>query len=198
MKAAVRWVRGNAERLGLDATRIGVWGRDAGAHLALMLGVTGHLPRLEGTLGEHRQESSQVKVVANYFGVTDMPSLVGASSDIDRRRADAPEAVLLGGAIGERLALAREASPLTHVSANAATVLSVHGTLDRVVPFGQAARLDNALHKAGAKSHLVIIEGGAHGDFGSSADDRLAALFDRELLGRDREVSTAPVIWAQR
>jgi fermentation-respiration switch protein FrsA (DUF1100 family) len=77
-------------------------------------------------------------------------------------------------------------------------VLTVHGTLDRVVPFSQAARLDDALHKAGTKSYLVTIDGGAHGDFGSSADDRLGALFDRELLGMDREVSVAPVIWAQR
>lgn len=198
VKAAVRWVRGNADRLGLDPARIGVWGRGAGAHLALMLGVTGNVPRLEGTLGEHRREHSRVKAVANFFGPTDLPALVGAASDIDRRRGDAPESLLLGGAIRDRLAQAREASPVTHASAGSATVLTVHGTLDRVVPFAQAARLDDALHKAGVASHLVTIDGGAHGDFGSSADDRLAALFDRELLGMDREVSVAPVIWARR
>lgn len=197
-KAAVRWVRGNAERLGLDPARIGVWGRSAGAHLALMLGTTGNEPRLEGTLGEHRQQPSRVSAVANFFGPTDLPGLVGAASDIDRRRADAPEARLLGGAVPERLALAREASPLAHVSEGDAPVLTVHGTLDRVVPFGQAARLDAALHRAGVPSYLVTIDGGGHGDFGGSADDRLAALFERELLGEPREVSVAPVIWARR
>lgn len=198
VKAAVRWVRGNAERFALDPARIGVWGRSAGAHLALMLGVTGNVPHLEGTLGDHRKEHSRVSAVANFFGVTDMPALVGAASDIDRRRADAPEARLIGGAIVDRPALARDASPVTHVSAGAPPVLTVHGTRDRVVPFGQAARLADALYKAGVPSYLVTIDGGGHGDFGSSADDRLAALFERTLLGMEREVSVAPVIWAQR
>lgn len=190
VKAAVRWVRGNADRLGLDPARIGVWGRGAGAHLALMLGTTANVSRLEGTLGEHRQHSSQVRAVANFFGPTDL-SVLG-------RGADTPEGRLLGGAVRDRLALAREASPVAHASTATPPVLTVHGMLDRTVPFSQAARLDDALHKAGTKSYLVTIDGGAHGDFGSSADDRLGSLFDRELLGMDREVSVAPVIWAQR
>lgn len=198
VKAAVRWVRGNADRLGLDPARIGVWGRGAGAHLALLLGTTSNAPRLEGTLGDHRQEPSRVSAVANFFGVTDLPALVGASSDIDRRRADAPEALLLGGPVRERLALAREASPVAHVAAGGPPVLTVHGTLDRVAPFSQAVRLDEALHRAGVPSYLVTIDGGGHGDFGVSADDRLAALFDRVLLGEQRDVSVAPVIWARR
>jgi acetyl esterase/lipase len=34
VKTAVRWVRANADRLGLDGTRIGLWGTSAGGHLA--------------------------------------------------------------------------------------------------------------------------------------------------------------------
>jgi acetyl esterase/lipase len=50
-KAVIRWVRANASKYGLDADHIGVWGISAGAHLVLMLGVSGDVPELEGDIG---------------------------------------------------------------------------------------------------------------------------------------------------
>ena len=90
-KAAIRWVRANAARYGLDADRIGVWGESAGGHLALMLGVSGDVPELEGDIGPNRGVSSRVAAVANFFGVSDLLAEIGQPSDIDRTRADAPE-----------------------------------------------------------------------------------------------------------
>ena len=40
-KAAVRWLRRNADRYGLDANAIGAIGGSAGGHLALYLGIAG-------------------------------------------------------------------------------------------------------------------------------------------------------------
>jgi acetyl esterase/lipase len=37
VKAALRWMRANANRLGIDANKLYVTGNSAGAHLALML-----------------------------------------------------------------------------------------------------------------------------------------------------------------
>ena len=48
-KAAIRWLRENAPKYGLDAGHIGVWGSSAGGHLALLLGVSGDVPELEAT-----------------------------------------------------------------------------------------------------------------------------------------------------
>ena len=39
VRRAVRYVRLNARRLGIDANRLGVWGGSAGGHLSLMLGL---------------------------------------------------------------------------------------------------------------------------------------------------------------
>ena len=50
-KAAVRFLRQNASRYGLDGERIGVWGSSAGGHLAALLGTSGNSKELEGDLG---------------------------------------------------------------------------------------------------------------------------------------------------
>src|SRR5580704_19374612 len=39
-KAAIRWLRANAQKHNLDAAHIGVWGFSAGGRLAAMLGTT--------------------------------------------------------------------------------------------------------------------------------------------------------------
>jgi acetyl esterase/lipase len=41
-KSAVRYLRASADKYNLDSSKIGVWGRSAGAHLANLLGTTGN------------------------------------------------------------------------------------------------------------------------------------------------------------
>jgi acetyl esterase/lipase len=192
-KAAIRWIRGNASRYGLDGDRIGVWGRSAGGHLALLLGASGDVPELEGGVGENDGVSSRVAAVANFFGVSELLAMIGPPSDVDRTRADAPEALLLGGPLRENPERAKAASPLTYVSPNDPPVLTVHGTEDRTVPYDQAVRLDAALREAGVPSYFVRVEGAGHGNIGTAADDRLEAFFARYLLDERVEVSTAPI-----
>jgi acetyl esterase/lipase len=192
-KAAIRWVRANARRYGLDADRIGVWGRSAGGHLAAMIGVSDDAPELEGDVGPHQGMSSQVAAVASFSGATELLALIGQPSDIDRAQLDAPEARLIGGGLRENPEKAKAASPIAYVSPNDAPVLTVHGTEDRLVPHDQAVRFDAALRNAGVPSHLVGVAGAGHGDFGGAADDRVEAFFARHLHGKSVEVSTETI-----
>jgi dipeptidyl aminopeptidase/acylaminoacyl peptidase len=137
--------------------------------------------------------SSKVAAVANFFGVSELLAMIGQPSDIDRTRADAPEAKLISGGLRENPGKAKAASPITYVSANDPPVLTVHGTKDRTVPYDQAVRLDAALRKAGVPSFFVTVKGGGHGDFGTAADDRVEAFFDKYLRGKDVEISTEPL-----
>ena len=197
-KAAIRWVRANAAKYGLDADRIGVWGASAGAHLALLIGLGADAPELEGRLGAHLGVSSRVAGVVSFFAPTELLAEIGQPSDIDSTSPDAPEARLVGGPLPDNEARARAASPTTYASPGDAPVLSVHGTADRTVPYDQAVRLDAALRKAGVPSYFVTIEAGGHGDFGTAADDRVAAFFAKYLQGKPVAVSTETIHYRGR
>lgn len=193
-KAVIRWVRANAGRYGFDADHIGVWGSSAGAHLALMLGLSGGVPELEGAVGPHAGESSRVAAVVNFFGVTQLLAILETSSGYDPTRSDDPAALLLGGPIIRNIEKAREASPIMYVGANDPPVLSVHGNRDRTVPYDQAVRLHAALAKAGVPNYLIKVVGGDHEDFGAAADERVRTFFDRYLRGCDVLIPTWPVL----
>ena len=65
VKTAVRWVRANADRFGLDAARIGLWGTSAGGHLAAVAALS---PKgmFEGE--GHLDQSSAVQCVLDAYG----------------------------------------------------------------------------------------------------------------------------------
>src|SRR5215475_12014047 len=56
-KAAVRWLRANAEKYNLDSNKFIAWGASAGGHLVALLGVTGGVADLEGTVNDLKQSS---------------------------------------------------------------------------------------------------------------------------------------------
>jgi acetyl esterase/lipase len=193
-KAAVRWLRANAARYGLDPERIGVWGASAGGHLALMLGASGDVRELEGDVGGNPGVSSRVDAVVNYFGVATLSEAHGVATALERRRGgDVEVTQLLGGSLRANAEKARSASPITWLSPNDPPVLTVHGTADRVVPYAQAERLDRALRELGVPSYLVTVHGGGHGGFGRAALERVEAFFAKHLLGRDRAVPTSAI-----
>ena len=192
-KAAIRWVRANAAKYGLDPEGIGVWGTSAGGHLVLMLGTSGDVAKLEGNVGPHTDVSSKVSAVANFFGPSDLLAMINQPSNIDRTGPDAPEALLIGGRLSDNPEKAEEASPITYVTRNDPPVLTVHGNRDRIVPYDQGVRMHRALKEVGVKSYFVTVEGGGHGNFGTAADGRVKALFDRYLRGKNVTISTAPI-----
>ena len=80
VKAAIRWLRANAQQYKIDPDRIGVTGGSAGGHLAQFLGVTGGVRQFEGT-GGHAEQSSRVACVVNYYGPSDFTKSYGKSVD---------------------------------------------------------------------------------------------------------------------
>jgi acetyl esterase/lipase len=187
-KSAIRWIRGHAKEYNLDPDKIGVLGGSAGGHLVAMLGTSGDRKDLEGDLGGHDDQSSHVTCVVDYFGPSDFLTIADYPSQLDHAAADSPEARLIGGRIQDMQDVARNVSPVTHVSRDDPPFLIVHGTNDQIVPYNQSQRLRDALREAGVEVALVSIEGGGHGGFESEAlDDRVRKFFDKHLRGQEAE-----------
>lgn len=193
-KAAIRWVKAHAAEHGLDASKIAVWGTSAGGHLVSMLGTSGDVKELEGTLGKHLDQDSKVTCVVNFFGPENFLTMVRQPSTVDRTQGkDYPEALLLGGPVPEREAVAKEASPVTHVSAGDAAFFTAHGTKDPLVPYAQGEEIHAALTKAGVPSILQEMTDGGHGFRSEVLDQRLEQFFDLHLRGIESKIETTPI-----
>lgn len=178
VKAAVRFLRANAARLGIDPQKIGTMGGSAGGHLALFLGVTGNVPEFEGD-GPNRDQSSRVAVVVDYYGPSDLTKSYG-------RSVDAAEVLplFLGGDLAHARAMHLRASPLNWVTPDAAPTLALQGTKDRYVNYEQSVWIVDRLLSAGVDAELETIEGADHGFKGADADRadrRMLSFFTRYL-----------------
>ena len=180
-KAAVRWLRAHAEEYGLDPERFGAWGSSAGGHLVALLGTSGGVIELEGTIGEHLEVSSRVQAVCDYYGPTNFLALLDQPSLIDRRTPTSPESLLLGGLIVDLPDLAALASPVTHVESTDPPFLIVHGDNDRTVPYQQSVELHQVLAESGVEATLHLVGLAGHGGFPPIVDQIVKDFFDRQL-----------------
>ncbi len=180
-KAAVRWLRANAKKYGIDADRIGVSGGSAGGHLAQFLAVTGDVKEFEGDGGNPTQ-SSKVKCVVNVYGPSDFTKSYGKS-------VDAAEVLplFLGGNLEKARPAHIRSSPLYWVTPNAAPTLCIHGTEDKYVAFEQAEWMVDKLKAANVEAELLKLEGAGHGFKGKdaeTAEKAMIAFFDKHLKAK--------------
>lgn len=194
-KAAIRWIRANAARHGLDPDRIGVIGTSAGGTLATLLGVSGGAEDLEGSVGPHGAASSRVTCVVNRFG------RLNFLAQPESARASAAQAgplaqrlaLMFGGPVDEKALLARRASPVSHAASGLPPIITFHGTADSLVPFGQAEEFDATMRRAGGAHLLVPVIGGGHGYENAEERRRVRQFLDQHLRGILSVISTEPI-----
>ena len=140
---AVRFVRHNAAKYGVDPDHLGITGASAGGHLSLTIGTQG-APGDPGAADPVDRESSAVQCVACFFPPTDFLNWGKEGED---GVGTGPTLQFLGAfgsrafAAEDRRILGREISPIYFVTSNMPPTLVLHGNADKLVPIPTEARI---------------------------------------------------------
>lgn len=158
-KAAVRWLRANADKYGLDPNKIGAIGSSAGGHLAALLGSSAGVPELEG-LGGNQNYSSKIQVALPWAAQTDLTT--------ERIQLKSEETTgkmfyskFLGGTYKTHRAQYKLASPIEFLDRNDPPFYFMCGELDD--PSTRANAFREKLTKLGIPSNLKVLNGAPHG-----------------------------------
>lgn len=108
IKSAIRWVYANAEKYGIDTSKIAISGCSAGGQLASLVGLTNGVQLFEGDQGNIGW-SSAVKAIIDIDGVIDF--MAPASLNL-KRQPNSPDVEWLGGSFENKPAVWKEASPI--------------------------------------------------------------------------------------
>lgn len=143
-KAAIAWVRENAERLGIDPNKIAAAGGSAGGHLAACTGTV-------SGLGSDERPNAMIL----FNPACTLAPIAGWRP----QRANALLSI-------ERLGVEAEViSPAHHIGPHTPPTLILHGTADTTVPYASAEAFERVMKEAGRECKLVGYEGAGHGFF---------------------------------
>jgi len=181
---AVRFIRHNAARYGVNSNSLGITGGSSGCHLALLLATQGGPgnPRAPDPVD---RESSALQAAACFYPPTDFLNFgqpgvsgVGVGALREYHEAFGPQA----GSVEGRKQLGRQISPLYFVHQGQPPILLIHGDADPLIPLQQSQAFVQRAGQLGARAELIIRRGAGHG-WGSLGNDVgiLAEWFDRYL-----------------
>jgi len=151
-KSAIRWVRRNAVRLGIDPNRVAAGGGSAGGHLAGALGTIQEF--------DEEGEDTSISAVPNAL-VLFNPALVLAP--IEGHGDKAWDKL---GSLGERMGVEPELlSPYHHVRKGQPPTIIFHGQNDTTVPYFTSELFAEKMKANANRCELVGYPGQSHGFF---------------------------------
>jgi acetyl esterase/lipase len=169
VRAAVRFLKNNAAKYGINPSKVALWGGSAGGHLAalggLSCGATGidDKPQAAG--------SECVQGVVSWYGVFDFAPMI--------QRAEQAPVALLGCQSGATCPADKIAavSPLTYLDPKDPPFLLIHGEADKVVPAEQSRVAATRMMAAGVPVETIFMPGIDHSWIGKTpAETRKATL----------------------
>lgn len=174
IKAAIRYLRTNADLYGYRKEGFVISGASAGGHLAALVGVTNGHAELEGTVGNHLDASSDISAIVDFYGASNITTILNQSTPHGLSvRVPALE-LLIGGHPDDEAEMATLASPVFHVDRDDPPLLLIHGDQDPQMPINQAHELHGTYKKMNLPVEFEVIYGGAHGGKIFYDEERLA------------------------
>ncbi len=148
-KSALKWIKMNADKYHFDSSAIGVIGGSAGAHLAVLLGVSSAVSFVNPP---DNPNDYTVQAVVGMATPTDLT--IGTGSGAVEK--------WLGKKFEEDEELWTAASPVSYIDKNSPPTLFIHGTGDNLVPMKQSLLAMEKLGEAGVYSELIFIPDAPH------------------------------------
>ena len=165
-KSAMRYVRSNAKRLGIDPNRIAAGGGSAGGHLAGALGTIGGL--------DDPADDLSVSAAPNALCLFN-PALILASI---------PDAFPLPDGLEERFGVSPTAfSPYHNIGSNQPPAIIFHGDADTTIHHKSVELFTEKYKSLGNRCELVTYQGQGHGFFNFGRGDN--AMFIATLTEMD-------------
>ncbi len=188
VKAAIRFIRANANKYKIDASFIGITGFSSGGHLASLAGTTNAVKEytinkttvdIEGKLGNYTSVSSAVNAVVDWFGPIDMALI---DNCIKPKDGNSPEAALIRGNPADHLDMIALLNPITFIDKKDPQFLVIHGEADNVVPHCQSELFAKALKEKGLLTEFISVPEGQHGPitFNESTFKKMTDFFLKE------------------
>lgn len=182
-KSAVRWVRKNAGRLGVDPDRIAAGGGSAGGHTAACTAV------IEGL--DDSADDLSISSVPNALALFN-PAVMLEKYNDDPRWDELAERRYKKEPLETRTGVPpRQISPVHHVRSGLPPTIILHGEADTTVPFWTVQSYSDAAQKAGNRCELKGYPAAGHGFFnvgrGGSAErqDGERRMFAKTIVDLD-------------
>ncbi len=189
-KAAVRFLRANAQTYRINPDKIGAWGASAGGNLSAILGTSGGDTYLEGTEGNFLSASSNVQACIDWFGPINFATMVaeGAALGFASTYNVNNESQYLGldANAPANIEIVKKANPTTYIDANDPPFWIEVGSSDPLIPYTQSLNFYNALKNTlgNGKVSYDMLEGAGHGgaQFDTDANlNKAVSFFDAKL-----------------
>ena len=147
VKCAIRFLRSNAPKYGLNAKEMFAFGTSAGGQLVALAALTG--PHSAFDVGAYLAEPSSVTAVADMFGPANLAQGGGYSTaGVQQAFSQQGDTVL--------------ASPTHFVAAHAPPILIVQGVDDAKVIESQSTELYDDLRAVGDQTQIVLVQNMGH------------------------------------
>lgn len=166
IKCAIRFLRANADKYGIDPTRVMIFGTSSGGNIAQLVGLTGDDPRYETT--EWEGQSDAVKAVISCFGPSNLRTTFRGLDQFPE--AQEKYKAVFGEDVSKWPEIFDSLSPVTKVDTEKEypPFLLLHGSGDPVVSFEECVEMYHVLYDAGVDVTAWEIEGAEHeGNFWS-------------------------------